>query len=476
VAMSCVRLRIEEEISAEIKPSRLEREKARYAAEKAVDLVKRVLQDLGIRDARVTIEGSYAKDTWIRGNLDLDLFILLHPRNCLELIESSIIDKIASRLSAAGFVIEMRYAQHPYLRMLVDGIWVEIVPGCAIPNPDTPLTAVDRTPFHRRYVVSKTTPEMRDEIRLLKSFMKGIGVYGAEIAVQGFSGYLVELLVINYGCFRSVLEAAQSWRPPVVIDVEGHYQDRRVLVKKFKDAVMIVVDPVDPDRNVAAAVSRQSLARFIVASMLYLREPRRDFFHIPGRKEVHAPAPGSVLAVYGHRAGNTVVALLDSPRRLSPDNIWGIAKRTLRAARRLLERWGFSVIDAAAYASEDGQRFIVLVELESRTLPLLQLHLGPPAWSTDNAQRFVEKYRSDETAVGPWITEDGRLAVARRRKYTDALELLHSRVDEWLPGSAKGFRVQVSTLPGVVDKLQGDELAWLLETGYKAPGWMKPRR
>jgi tRNA nucleotidyltransferase (CCA-adding enzyme) len=37
--------------------------------------------------------------------------------------------------------------------------------------------------------------------------MKGTGVYGAEAKVEGFSGYLTELLVINYGSFPKALEA-----------------------------------------------------------------------------------------------------------------------------------------------------------------------------------------------------------------------------------------------------------------------------
>ena len=33
--------------------------------------------------------------------------------------------------------------------------------------------------------------------------MQGIGVYGAEIKVGGFSGYLCELLVMKYGGFHA---------------------------------------------------------------------------------------------------------------------------------------------------------------------------------------------------------------------------------------------------------------------------------
>ncbi|KSW11756.1 hypothetical protein CF15_02800 [Pyrodictium occultum] len=469
---ACILGSVEEDVLREIRPSPEERDRLREVAGRAVNLVQHALRQLGV-EARVTIEGSYAKDTWLRGDVDLDVFLLLPEETCLETIESGLVEKLAALLSSTGVKVELRYAQHPYLRFMVDGVWVEAVPGCSVSDPSRPLTAVDRTPFHRIYVIEHTTPEMRDEIRLLKSFMKGVGVYGAELAVRGFSGYLTELLVIHYQCFRRVLEAALTWRPPVIIDVEGRH-GRRELLKKFRGAAMIVPDPVDPGRNAAAAVSRRSIALFITAARLYLREPSKRFFRVPGEARVSPPLlPGSVVAAYGPRASNTVIIAMEPGRTLPPDNMWGIALRALRQARGLLERWGFRVLAASAHAGGEG-RIALAIELESRLLPRYELHLGPHAWNGENAERFLEKYRRDTEALGPWVEEDGRLAVARPRRYRDAVELLRGRLAEWLPGSARGYRVEIAPLPAAASELRGEELEWLAREAARAPSWLKP--
>jgi len=45
---------------------------------------------------------------------------------------------------------------------------------------------------------------MKDDVRLLKQFLQSNSVYGAEIAKQGFSGYVAEVLVWNPHKFFSV--------------------------------------------------------------------------------------------------------------------------------------------------------------------------------------------------------------------------------------------------------------------------------
>ncbi len=69
--------------------------------------------------------------------------------------------------------------------------------------------------------------KMRGEVRLLKKFMKGIGVYGAEIKTGGFSGYLCELFVLHYGSFVKTLEAFARHKQRIVVDIEGHYKNRK---------------------------------------------------------------------------------------------------------------------------------------------------------------------------------------------------------------------------------------------------------
>ncbi len=75
--------------------------------------------------------------------------------------------------------------------------------------------------------------------------MRGCGVYGSELKTQGFSGYLTELLIIHYGSFENTVKEACFWKPGEKIDLMQH--------SKIKyDEPLVMVDPTDPKRNVAA--------------------------------------------------------------------------------------------------------------------------------------------------------------------------------------------------------------------------------
>src|SRR5207247_7594350 len=86
-----------------------------------------------------------------------------------------------------------------------------------------------------------------------------------------FSGYLCELPVLRYGTFRGGLEASLSWRPGIVLELD------RAPARTFPEP-LTVVDPVDPNRNVASAVSVEQLATFVHAAREYLQNPSERFF------------------------------------------------------------------------------------------------------------------------------------------------------------------------------------------------------
>ncbi len=460
----CPRGAVEHEVLARVRPSPLERRAARRVASYATTVVRRVVTEQGYDDALVTVEGSYAKDTWLSGDLDLDVFVLLPRSECLEVIErGELLDRLRRELSRT-FPVEERYAQHPYLRVNVLWVWVEVVLGCRMRPGERPLTAVDRTPLHREYVVSRMAPHQRDEVRLLKAFMKGVGVYGAELAVQGFSGYLVELLVLHYGCFRSVLEAAASWRPPVVVDPAGLLRERPELLERFRGSPMVVPDPVDPARNVAAAVSRRSLATFILASRLYLSRPSARFF-----EGAEAPPPEEAS---GALRGRRIVLLrAKPPDPLPPDTLWGIARRAARNAARLLDRLGFVALDHSCFVDEVEGCAYLAVEVLHDPLPELELHRGPPAWIEPHSARFVEKHSGDP--AGPWLGEDGALLTLRRRALRSALDALMARASEWVPGSMRGFSLEPLDVKEA-HRLPARVWDWLYRFAVKAPPWLRP--
>jgi len=466
MAGECGRGEVEEEVLGLIRPGPEERRRAEEAVREALWAAEEALRRAGYRGYVLLVEGSYAKDTWLRGELDIDVFALFEPELCGALIEG-FAERVAPVLAGMGYRVELRYAQHPYVRFLVRGLWAELVPGCRVGSGSEARTAVDRTPFHTEYVRSRLPGWARDEVRLLKSFMKGVGVYGAEVAVRGFSGYLAELLIIRYRCFRRVLEAAASeWRPPVEIAVEeGLRPALRGLRRRYPDSVMLVPDPVDPRRNVAAAVSSRSLAAFVLAARLYLEKPCRFFFHA-----AQPPPPRPVPAAWGPRLPGLAVVRVEFSGGVAPDTAWGVLDRLGKTLARSLSSMGIGVARRShSYSEESGVGLVVLEAPEPG--PRLEERRGPPAWAQGGrVLGFVRRHRGEPL----WLGEDGSLyALERRRRgFCDALSQLISGGQ--LPGSllahTRGLRLLCGAWAAWEIASHGGRWAWEQATG--TPYWL----
>lgn len=191
----------EQEVLARIRPSEELTAAVDRAAVSLRSAVDAYIAEHGI-PAETAFVGSYAKKTFLDGN-DLDLFVMF-PKT---MSKGEMVD-IGLRIGDEVLHGTHSYAEHPYSSGKWMGVDVDLVPCYRIDPGERPITSVDRSPLHTNYVMSRMTEAQRDEVRLLKKFMKGIGAYGAEPENRGFSGYLCELLVLKYGTFEAVLEAA----------------------------------------------------------------------------------------------------------------------------------------------------------------------------------------------------------------------------------------------------------------------------
>src|ERR1700704_1221038 len=164
--------------------------------------------------AKPLLVGSVAKGVHLTGT-EIDIFVAFPPDTPREVLERE-------GLAMGDVLVKplRMYAEHPYTRGWYGGFEVEIVPCYRITDATQRMSAVDRTPLHVDYVLGHVKDGQTNEIRLLKAWSEGIGVYGAEAKVLGFSGYLCELLVLKNGSFRGVLEASLSWGRGAVLAFE----------------------------------------------------------------------------------------------------------------------------------------------------------------------------------------------------------------------------------------------------------------
>ena len=67
-------------------------------------------------------------------------------------------------------------------------------------------------------------------------------------------------------------------------------------------------------------------------------------------------------------------------------------------------------------------------EIEQTTLPIVKKHPGPPLGHEKECESFLSKYKSNKKVIaGPYI-EDDRWIVQIPRKYTNATELLKTKL------------------------------------------------
>ncbi len=459
-----------ESIKERIRPTKEELEAAWNFYHEIKELIE---SSLNLRcEFKVELEGSLAKGTCLRSEIDLDVFILV--RNDAinnEWIKKEIIDPLIPPLSAR-YTVQLRYATHPYIRVVrSDGIEADIVPAYWARSIKEIRTSVDRTPFHTRYVISNLSDEQKDEVRLLKKFFKGIGVYGAEIKVEGFSGYLCELLIIKYGSFISTLKSMSKWRIPHVVAISNlSKHDVRMLLRLFKDSALIFPDPVDPRRNAAAALSKQSVSTAILASMCFLTNPS-DVFFFP-RRELVSIEKLSKQIINSKRC--TAFIVLKINEEVVPDVLWGILKKFLRKGENIISQFGFKVIDSRIW-SDEKELAVVFYETEFCRLSEYELHEGPPPYVGTNLSRFINKYLVNRSGFGPWIGRDGRPHVLRKRKYVEITDVLHREVIGKLPKELSVVDVVVNSLTKLPVKLLSNKefVYWLTEAVLKAPSWME---
>jgi len=402
-------------------PSKHERRKVLLLADTLVEKVKIAAKKKDV-EAVVRVEGSVAKDTWLSHEPDIDIFMQV-PTSTPRETFGALLLRIAKEATKGSRQVE-RFAEHPYLEAFVDSTRVNIVP-CYRTKPGEWMSATDRTPYHTDYVKPKLNQGLKSEIRLLKRFMKGIGVYGAEIKVGGFSGYLTELLILHYGSFVNVLKSAASWRLPWAIDYENYYEGRENELKKIFEEPLIVVDPVDKGRNVASAVRKERLDEFIAASRAFLKEPESKFFY----PEETKPFNKEKLLQEIQRRGTALVFVEFGKTDAVSDILWGQLYKTQRSLRKMLHQNDFDVLHSAVWSSEENLSMF-LFEVENRFLPLAKKHSGPPIDKRMECENFLHKHlKLPTTLSGPYL-EDGRWMVEVKRRHTDVTGLLKEKLKD----------------------------------------------
>ncbi len=359
----------------------------------------------------VVFGGSYAKGTWLPHHADIDIFVKIKPSVAIEKFEEMGIEIGTKALKK--YWPKLRYSDHPYVEVFVKKVRVNVVP-CYDVKPGRWQSAADRSPFHTQYISSHFDNEKRREARLLKKFFKSVGIYGAEISTEGFSGYVSEVLILKYSSFENVLRSAvNDWEERQIIAVCDFDSD---FVKTF-NSPLIIIDPVDCRRNLGTAISPESVAKFMLAARAFLEKPSVEFFKGEDEKNRYIASKHDSLLL------PNVLVVEFSHEKKSPDIIWGQLKRTLNAISKQLELAHFEVLRSSCVTDERSSAVLAFL-LESITLPAYTKKKGPEIFRRNDAASFLSNRKSKPLAV--WVDKEMRIAMLVERKSTDARKFVRS--------------------------------------------------
>ncbi|MFB6199242.1 MAG: CCA tRNA nucleotidyltransferase [Candidatus Nanohaloarchaea archaeon] len=403
-------------------------------------------------DLKTHFAGSASRNTCMKGDKDIDVFILFPEGTEEETLEEKGLEIGKKVFKQFNGSFHVDYAEHPYVKGEIGEFEVEIVP-CIDTDPEDITSSVDRTPHHSLWVDNNLNNEQRKDVVLLKKFLTANNIYGSSLKTRGFSGYLCEILISHYGSFQKLMQKAEDMDKKQVIDPANHHENHlpEKLENKFKNESLIVIDPVDPERNVASVLSEKNYAKFIYLAWKFNKDPSLNFF----REKVKSFSRMEIKKELEKRS-EFLVLQFSAPEEVD-DIVYPQMRKALRRLEKELRRNDFRIYESGFYV---GDTVKVFLELDEK-LPEVREREGPkPFHGVEHLEQFESKYRNI-------YIEDGKLKAKTGREFSDAKNLLKSFLsdnleEKGIPGKiAENIRSY-----RFIDPLEGGD-EWLNYLGEK---------
>jgi tRNA nucleotidyltransferase (CCA-adding enzyme) len=383
------------------------------------DLQKKV--DAAGLKAAVMIGGSTAKGTFLKGDHDIDIFVRFdrkkHGNDPLDDLLAQVVPEGSERV----------HGSRDYFQVHLHGYNFEMVPVLKVQRSSEAKNVTDMSPLHVAHVAKALKKaKLADEIRLAKQFCKAAKVYGAESYINGFSGHVLDLLLIRYGSFTKLLQAAAVWGDHVVLDPGNHHKDPRFSIDESKRlGPLLLVDPVQPERNAAAALSREKFELFKEQARAFLAKPALKYFIV-----THV-TPAAARKAYAKKGAKLFLYRSDALE--GKEDV--VATKLLKIQQHLvkgIKHLDFTVLDESFEYQKGSALHLLLVKDEE--LSASKEYQGPPVSAKKNAAAFKEKHSKA-------YVKKGRLYATLRRKYRNARDAIASLVkDEYVLSRCEKIR------------------------------------
>ncbi|MBL7052068.1 MAG: CCA tRNA nucleotidyltransferase [Nanoarchaeota archaeon] len=373
-----------------IKPNKKEEEDLKKVANKIMNSIK-------IKNVKLELGGSSAKGTWLKGNHDIDIYVKFDQKFYSGMDISEVLKKKVKKANVL-------HGSRDYFKLDVKGYDVELIPIMDIKKVEDADNITDISPFHKKWV--RKHKKYVNDIRLAKSFAKANGLYGAESYIKGFSGYALEVLTIYYGGFDKLIENVAKWKSKTVLDPENYHNGKVVLNKSKMFSPLIIVDPVQDTRNVAAVISKEKYSLFKNSAKKFLKSKNKEDFFV--RDEFN-------LDLLKKKKGELIcleVLPLDGKR----DVVGAKLLKSFDFIKKRLEENEFKVKNAGWNWEEKAILWFLLDKVElSKEIK----HYGPEIKSKERMKKFKAKWKGKKI-----LNEKGISYVIRERNYLKAENLI----------------------------------------------------
>jgi tRNA nucleotidyltransferase (CCA-adding enzyme) len=365
---------------------------------------------LGFMINEIVFGGSFAKGTWLKNEADIDIFIKF--KNDVDYGHFEAYGKLIGMRSLKEYSPYLRYADHPYVEAYVDGVKFNIVPCYNVSFGDW-KSAADRSPFHTSYVINNLNQEKKNQVRVLKKFLKSLKIYGAEISIEGFSGYVCEVLILKFGSFLSTIQFFSTYSTDnSVINIirPDHEQEK---YKRIFDSFLVILDPIDENRNLGSAISSRSVATLIQSSRKFLSNPGNNYF----REEPVSHSNNDLKDLLSSFILVIEFKYSDRPS----DVIWGQLKKMTKSICKFVESYGFRVLKYHGRVHEKEKFCVIALLYESLTISKLSVKIGPEIFRIHDLEKFLEINAGSPLK---WLDDNFRTRSLLFREFTHAKDYL----------------------------------------------------
>ena len=358
------------------------------------------------KDFKAVLGGSGAKGTWLK-TFDADIFVLFdygkYKGKSHEL--SGILEKTLKKKFKN--IIKL-HGSRDYLQIRENSFTFEIVPILKIKKAEQAKNITDVSPLHSNWV--RKHKKSVNEIKLTKQFAQAQNVYGAESHIKGFSGYVCEILTVYYGSFLNLMKNAAKWDDKAVVDAEKYYRGidvfKVVNVSKLISP-LIVIDPVQKDRNAAAAMSIEKFEAFKKAAKEFLKNPSKDFF-----------AKKSLKALFLELKGKNkkLIVIEACPLTGKTDVVGSKLMKIFGFLKQQLENEEFKILKSEWEWNRHSNSFFYFL-FDKKSLPKTAEIEGPPLGMAQHVENFRKIHKKT-------FRKKGKIYAIVRRKYTVPENLL----------------------------------------------------